>query len=220
MHGLPRVRRRAWPAPRGPTCCGDWSISVMFAGGMPALTMPWVQKPVPPPTSTTCGSVGCGRRPPSVARPSCAPAPSTNTTWRSWPAACMLAGHRHRCCTSLLPCLEVGGVQLRHRQRVLPHVSGPVARVDDVVVHLAMVVVVVGEGGQAAGHGGSASRGGWASVTTGQAMRLYGKRHADRHTAPGKQCGLVSGGSLATGRRRMPWPHSCAVSHGRQSRGS
>lgn len=37
--------------------CGDWSMSVTFSG-LTDLTMPSVQKPVPPPTSTTCPGGG------------------------------------------------------------------------------------------------------------------------------------------------------------------
>ncbi len=33
--------------------CGDWSRRVTLVGDT-VFTTPWVQKPVPPPTSTTC----------------------------------------------------------------------------------------------------------------------------------------------------------------------
>lgn len=36
--------------------CGDWSKSVTLVGDT-VFTIPCVQKPVPPPTSTTCSKV-------------------------------------------------------------------------------------------------------------------------------------------------------------------
>lgn len=206
--------RAAERAGQHPTCCGDWSMRVMLAGGMPALTTPCVQKPVPPPTSTTCSQVGAASLVLAGQR----------RVWR--PATGVGIPPNAHCCSRAAAgpaptCLEVGRVQLRHRQRVLPHVGGPVAGVHDVVVHLA--------GG---GRGGGA-RAGVQGVQG--VFRVVGHRagvqavphaHVPGNQLPTKparsarQGNATSGqASLATGRHRTPWPRSCAAAQGRRWKG-
>ena len=98
---------------------GDWSMSVMLVVGMPALTTPCVQKPVPPPTSTTCSGgawYGCG----------CAHAGSRLAQTRSRrnkPVALCTTEQAGRCLQGAAH-LQVGAVQLRNGQRILAHVCG------------------------------------------------------------------------------------------------
>ena len=85
-----------------------WSMRVMFSGLMPALTMPSVQKPVPPPTSTTCACVCCVRLCVCV-------------------CVCVCARVHAHAYARAFACfyLEVWVVQLGHAQRILTHLLVP-----------------------------------------------------------------------------------------------
>lgn len=188
-------------------CCSLWSCKVRAVARASSCSYACCQpaQQIPPACRSQCRHPR--PRPAGLAwqwHKAAASAPETWGATGSTDRSALAAAASHRS-TSHAPCptyLEVGRVQLRGLQRILPHVAGPVARVDNVVCAGKRQ-----ETSQAVAHRWQ-QLGANPAGTQGQFLDSWS---GPKNARIDRVARLGTHRRLGSGRRRTPWPRFYAA---------